>query len=300
MDLKNLNSFVHVAEAGSFTRAGRQLGYSQSTVSIQIKQLEEELGFRLFDRIGRTVRLTPRGQETLLYAQQICRMCQEMSLSGSQPHELTGELRLAAADSLCSLLFGERFARFRSQYPGIALQVMTAGTDTMFDLLDHNGADIVCTLDSHIFHADYIIATEERVDVHFVAPAEHPLAAAGTLNVETLLPHPFLLTEKGMSYRRLMDEELARRSLEILPVLELGRADIICRLVESGMGLSFLPDYVTEDAVRRGTVVRLDVPDCKVEVWMQLLYHRGKWLSPQMEAAITHLTAALQNDSSGF
>ena len=295
MDLKNLNTFVHVAETGSFTRAGERLGYSQSAVSIQIKQLETELGFRLFDRIGHTVRLTSRGEETLLYAQRICRMCQEMTLSGSRPHELTGELRLATGDSLCAHLFGSSFSHFREQYPGISLQVTAAGTDTLFDLLDHNGADIVCTLDSHIFHNDYIIAAEERVSVHFVAPAGHPLAKSGPLSVETLLSQPFLLTEKGMSYRRLMDETLARRSLEILPVLEMGRADIICRLVESGMGFSFLPDYVTEDPVRRGTVVRLDVPDCQVEVWAQLLYHRGKWLSPQMEAAIAHLTAALRS-----
>jgi len=300
MDLKNLSTFVHVAEAGSFTRAGERLGYSQSAVSIQIKQLETELGFRLFDRIGHTVRLTSRGQETLLYAQRICRMCQEMTLNGSHPHELTGELRLATGDSVCAHLFGRSFSRFREQYPGIALKVTTAGTDTLFDLLDHNGADIVCTLDSHIFHADYVIATEERVSVHFVAPAAHPLAKADTLSVEALLSQPFLLTEKGMSYRRLMDEALARRSLEIRPVLEMGRADVICRLVENGMGLSFLPDYVTEDAVRRGTVVRLAVPDCQAEVWLQLLYHRGKWLSPQMEAAIAHLTAALQNSPSGF
>ena len=136
--------------------------------------------------------------------------------------------------------------------------------------------------------------------VHFVAAASHPLAGQTGLSVEALLNEPFLLTEKGMSYRRLMDERLAKTSLQIQPVLEIGRADLICELVEQGLGLSFLPDYVTEDAVRRGTVVRLDVSGFAPDLWKQLLYHREKWLSPQMQAVISHLAEiplSIQNDS---
>ena len=78
MELRSLNTFIQVAESGSFSRAAEKLGYSQPTVSMQIKGLEEELGFRLFDRIGHTVRLTEQGREVLSQAQQICHMCQEL------------------------------------------------------------------------------------------------------------------------------------------------------------------------------------------------------------------------------
>ena len=106
-----------------------------------------------------------------------------------------------------------------------------------------------------------------------------------------LQTQPFLLTEKGMSYRRLLDEHLAQRDLEIQPGLEMGDADLICRLVEEDMGLSLLPDYVTEDAVRRGALVRLNVADFKAAVWKQLLYRRDKWVSLPMQAMIAHLSA---------
>jgi len=72
MEIKNLTTFVQVAELGSFSRAGERLGYSQPSVSVQIRQLEEELGFRLFDRIGHAVRLTDKGRDVLAYAQQVC------------------------------------------------------------------------------------------------------------------------------------------------------------------------------------------------------------------------------------
>lgn len=290
MDLRNLTTFIQVAELGSFTRAGEVLGYSQPTISVQIKQLEDELGARLFDRIGHTVRLTEKGHDLLVYAQRICRLCSEMEQEtrADEPH---GVIRIATADSICAPLFEHDFALFREKYPNISLKVVTAGTGELFNLLDHNEADIVCTLDSHIYSANYIIAAEEKVGVHFVASSDSPIARAESISVDELIAQPFLLTEKGMSYRRMLDELLAKNSVGIEPIFEMGRADIICELVERGIGVSFLPDYVTEKAVQRGTVKRLQVDGFEVELWKQLLYHRDKWVTPQMQAVIDHFAA---------
>ena len=165
----------------------------------------------------------------------------------------------------------------------------------MFRLLDHNDVDIICTLDNHIYNTNYVIADEEKIGVHFVVSSANPLAKKPALKIEDLLDQPFFLTEKGMSYRRLMDEMLARDSMEIQPVLETGRADLICDLVEKGIGISFLPDYVTEDAVCRGTLVRLNIPGYEPDLWKQILYHRDKWVSPQMQAVISHLSSLSLN-----
>ena len=83
MDIRNLTTFVHVAEQGSFSRAAERLGYSQPTISVQIRQLEQELGFRLFDRIGHAVRLTDQGHQALRHAHQVCLLCQQMSLGSA-------------------------------------------------------------------------------------------------------------------------------------------------------------------------------------------------------------------------
>ena len=295
MDLRSLNTFIQVAESGSFTRAGEKLGYSQPTISVQIKQLESELGVQLFDRIGHTIRLTDKGRDILLHAQRICHMCQEMELESSRHDEPRGTIRLAMGDSMCSALMDRHFPLFRKHYPNISLKVIAAGTDEMFRLLDHNDVDIICTLDNHIYNTNYVIADEEKIGVHFVVSSANPLAKKPALKIEDLLDQPFFLTEKGMSYRRLMDEMLARDSMEIQPVLETGRADLICDLVEKGIGISFLPDYVTEDAVCRGTLVRLNIPGYEPDLWKQILYHRDKWVSPQMQAVISHLSSLSLN-----
>ena len=146
----------------------------------------------------------------------------------------------------------------------------------MLTLVDHNEADLVLTLDSHIYNTEYVIVKEERVGVHFAAGAGYPLPLGAKLSVRDLCSHPFILTEKGMSYRRLLDERLAEMSLEIQPLLE------------QNLGISFLPDYVTAPKIAEGKLVILNVDDLDIAVWKQLLYHRNKWVSPQMESLIKH------------
>ena len=297
MDVRNLKTFLYAAELGGFTRAGEVLGYSQSTVSFQIKQLETELKVRLFERINRTVALTDAGREVLRYAQQMIRLTGELEKALKEEKSIAGHIRLAMADSLCPAFFKGDFKRFRRQYPHIALKIITAGTEEMFRLLDHNETDLVFTLDNHIYHVGYVNVWEEKISMHFVAGAAHPLARKAVLSIEDLLIYPFLLTDKGMSYRRLTDEKLAARSLEIVPVLEMGNTDQICRLVEEGVGISFLPDHVTKSAMLEGRLAYLPVADFDIDIWLQLLHHRDKWVSPAMEKVIGYcgeVKAALQ------
>ncbi len=290
MDLRSLDTFIQVAELNSFTKAGEKLGYSQPTISFQIKQLEKELGVQLFERIGHTITLTDAGRTALTQAQQICRLTQEMAQGKSDELEPKGVINLAMADSLCTPLIIKSFAKFRKLYPKISLNIKTAGTDELFRLLDHNEADIVCTLDNHIYSTSYIISSEEKIGVHFVCSAKNPLADAKEITIQDLLAQSFLLTEKGMSYRRLLDENFSRYSVEIHPTLEIGSTDLICKLVEENIGISFLPDYVTDLSVKKGKIVRLSVKDFNVELWKQLLYHRDKWMSLQLQAVINYLS----------
>ena len=287
MDIKNLTTFIYVAELRSFTKAADRLGFSQSTVSFQIKQLETELSCQLFERINHTVHLTEKGREVLEYAHQINRMTRE--LKDSMKEEVSsGYIRLAMADSLCTSLLSRDFLRFRELYPNISLKIIAAGTEEMFRLMNHNEADAILTLDNHIYNTEYRILREEKVRTFFVAGAGTRIASASSLSIEELLLQPFILTEKGMSYRRLLEEKLAELSLEVQPVLEIGSTELICSLVEQGAGISFLPEYVIKDRVKAGTLVCLPVSGLEIHVWKQLLYHRNKWVSPQMETVLKY------------
>lgn len=115
MDLRSLNTFIQVAELNSFSKAGEKLGYSQPTVSFHIKQLENELGLQLFERIGHTITLTDDGRNTLAYAQQICRLSDEMVSGKDENTNPKGTIHLAMADSLCAPLIIDKFSAFRKK-----------------------------------------------------------------------------------------------------------------------------------------------------------------------------------------
>lgn len=288
MDLKNLTTFIHVAELGSFTKAGVALGCSQSTISFQIRQLEEELSFPLFERINRTVVLTDKGREVLAYAHQIRQLTDELKQNIQSDRPRSVRIRVAMSDSLCNSLLEDNFQQFLQAHPGINLKIVAAGTEEMFRLLDHNEVDAILTLESHIYNTEYVIVREEEVAHHFVAAASSPLAKLRQIPPEELVHQRFILTEKGMSYRRLLDEQLAQRSLEIIPVLEIGNPHLICELVQQGVGISFLPDFVTEKAVKEEKLVYLEVPGIQVSIWKQLLHHRDKWISPQISSVLQY------------
>lgn len=289
MEIRNLISFVHVAELNSFTKAAKLLGYSQSTISFQIKQLETELNCMLFERINHTVSLTEKGRELLSYAQQISNLTEEFKQSLSNSRELSGHVHIVTPDSICEMMMSANYDDFYHHYPKIALKFSTADTDDMFRILDHNEADVIFTLDSHVYQKDYVIAKEERISTHFVAGAGFPLAGQKNLSVKDLIDYPFLLTEKRMGYRRIFDDALARMSLEIQPVLEIGRTDLITTSLERGVGISFLPDFVTSKKVSEGKLAYLDVVDFEIDIWKQLIYHKNKWISKHLEAFIQYV-----------
>lgn len=289
MEIRNLMTFVQVAELNSFTKAAELLDYSQSTVSFQIKQLETELDCLLFERINHTLTLTDKGRELLNYAQQVTRLTGEIRQSLSKKTQVEGYIHILTPDSLCEAMLLENYADFYARYPGIRLKFSTADTEDMFQILDRNEADAMLTLDSHVYQKDYIIAKEARLSTHFVAGAGSPLAQREEISVKELVREPFILTERGMGYRRVLDRQLAKLSLEIRPVLEVGRTDIITSLLETGGAVSFLPDFITQRKVREGSLVYLNVPNMELDIWQQLIYHRNKWISQALDVFLHYV-----------
>ena len=289
MELKNLITFIHVAELGSFTKAAEQLGYSQSTISFQIKQLEDELDCLLFERINHTITLTERGHELVSYAHQIRALTEDFKDSLTKEEECNGHIHIVTPDSVCEDMIYSRYIDFHNQYPNISIKFTTADTSVMFDMLDHNEADAIITLDSHSYRKDYVIAKEELLSMHFVASSKSKLAGKKDIKMQDIVNEPFVLTEYGQGYRRVFDKELAKKSLEIIPVLEIGRTDIITHIVAKSDMLSFLPDFVTKEAIEAGELCYLNVCDMKIDIWKQLIYHKNKWMSKTLKSIIEYI-----------
>ena len=289
MQLRNLITFIHVAELGSFTKAAEQLGYSQSTISFQIKQLEEELDCLLFERINHTVTLTERGHELVSCAHQIRALTEDFKEKNSAETEIAGHIHIVTPDSVCEEMVNEHYIDFHNKYPRLSLRFTTADTSVMFDMLDHNEADLIITLDRHSYNKDYVIAKEEQLPMHFVTSVKSKFAGKRGLSIRDIAGEPFILTEYGQGYRRVFDRELAKKSIEIAPVLEIGRTDMITSVLTKSDMISFLPDFVTKPLVDAGLLCYLDVTDMNIEIWKQLIYHKNKWMSRSLRTVIAYI-----------
>ena len=289
MELRNLITFIHVAELGSFTKAAEQLGYSQSTISFQIKQLEDELDCLLFERINHTITLTERGHELVSYAHKVRALTEDFKESLTDDEECSGHIHDVTPDSVCEDMIYSRYIDFHSKYPNISIKFTTADTAVMFDMLDHNEADAIITLDSHSYRKDYVIAKEEPLSMHFVASKKSRFAGKKNLKMRDIANEPFILTEYGQGYRKVFDKELAKKSIEITPVLEIGRTDIITHVVAKSDMISFLPDFVSRELIEAGELCYLDVVDMDIEIWKQLIYHKNKWMSKSLRTVIDYI-----------
>lgn len=289
MELRNLITFTHVAELGSFTKAAEQLGYSQSTVSFQIKQLEEELDCLLFERINHTITLTERGHELVSYAHQVRALTDEFKESLNEEEQLTGHIHIVTPDSICDDMINSHYIDFHKKYPSISICFTTGDSGVMLSMLDHNEADFIITLEGHLYNKDYVIAKEELVPMHFVASANSAFAGKKNLSIKDIINEPFILTENGQGYRRVFDRELAKMSLEITPVLEIGRTDIITAMLTESDMISFLPDFVTKELIDSGALCYLDVCDVHIDIWKQLIYHKNKWMSKSLKTFIDYV-----------
>ena len=289
MELRNLVTFINVAEHGSFTKAAELLGYSQSTISFQIKQLEDELNCLLFERINHTIALTERGRELVTYAHQICALTDEFKENFIDDKECKGHIHIVTPDSICEEMITAHYADFHQKYPSISVCFSTGDSGVMLNMLDHNEADVIITLDHRLYNKDYVIAKEQQLPMHFVASSASKFAGRKNLSIKDIINEPFILTENGQGYRRVFDRELAKHSLEITPILEIGRTDIIVSLIAENNMISFLPDFVTKPFIDEGKLCYLDVSDINVDIWKQLIYHKNKWLSKSLKIFIDYV-----------
>lgn len=289
MDLRNLITFIHVAELGSFTKAAEQLGYSQPSISFQIKQLEEEFGCLLFERMNHTITLTEKGHELVACAHQIRALTDGFKESVESDSQHNGLIHVVTPDSVCEEMINSHYIDFHNKYPNIAIRFTTGDSAVMLDMLDHNEADVIITLDHHLYNKDYVIAKEQQLSMHFVASSKSKFAGKKNLSINDIINEPFILTEHGQGYRRVFDRELAKKSLEITPFLEIGRTDMITSMLTQSNMISYLPDFVTQPLIDSGELCYLDVRDLNIDIWKQLIYHKNKWMSKSLKAFIEYV-----------
>ena len=284
MEFREISTFLQVAQYQSFSKAARQLGYSQAAVTIQIKQLEHELGVHLFDRIGKQISLTHQGQVFYQYAVSIRNDLERAKNAVSDPSTLSGKLCLGTIESICASIFPDLLAEYHRLHPEVTISIVTDSPGVLLDRMNENAIDIVYLLDRRIYDNRWCKTLEEPEENIFVASPDHELALIEReLELDEVLRFPFFLTEKDASYRHMLEQYLASINRSVKPFLEIGSTEFIIHMLLKNTGISFLPKFTVQRELQQKQLTALNVRGFQMQTWRQIFYHKDKWVTREMQ-----------------
>lgn len=278
MDTRLVRSFQAVVECGSYAKAAERLGYTQSTITVHMKQLEAELGVALFERIGRKMVLTEKGLEALEMATDLIVAEDRLLALNGLAESLTGTLRVDVPETVICFAMDDIIAEFREAAPAVTLCLRDRTCLQVSDNLRSGECDLGISYAFDWQPEDFAIEEVARtsvsivVSVHGEAPA---LDVAGSR-----IAVPFIIDEPDSAIRRAFERYLADGGCVLEETIELWSSQAIRRLVELGMGFSVFPAFVVSGGLSQGKLI--EVPCAfKSESFPLFLGHRKThWMTP--------------------
>lgn len=234
MELRQLRYFLKALELLNFTESARSLNVSQSSLSQQIIQLEEELGLPLFDRIGKKVYATEAGLQFSVYARQTLASVRDgrqivQDLAGLK----TGELVIGATPAMSALLVSTLTA-FSGRYPNIRIKVTFGTSDELLEKLQASELDIALTFHENNWESTFSAKRLFDSSVMLVVSSTSPLADRKSIGFRKIGSLPLALPAKGYSTRPFIDTMLAELCPEAMVHIEINDISTLFRLVETG------------------------------------------------------------------
>ncbi|MCE5285902.1 MAG: LysR family transcriptional regulator [Pelosinus sp.] len=293
MYIRNLATFITVARLLSFGEAARMLNYSQSTVSEQIRSLEEELGVRVFERMGRKVFLTEQGKRLLPYAQRLVRDTENLKNLFSNDEEISGTILIGAAETLCAFWLPPILKEYRTLYPHVQINIKVGNCVEFPQWLQQNLVDVAFSLQDNYKEPQLREQTLFIGDTMLIAAPDHELAALEVLEIGDLTNQTLLMPEGYSGYPMDLKLLLEKEQVQTNTILEFGSLESIKQCVKNGLGISLLPEIAVAEEVKRGEIVKLNWLSASISIKAQMVFHRDKWLSSPLAALESLILAKL-------
>ncbi len=281
MEIRQLRAFVSIAELGTFTAGAQRVHITQAAISMQIRQLENELGARLFVRAPRRVMLTEAGEQLLLRARQILRdhdaAIEEIAdLAGAE----RGRLRVGSASAMVTTdVLPKLLRQTRQQHARAEITVASGTSESLVQQILGGELDVAFVslpveargINTERLNQDQLVA---------IASPHHRLAKQKTIDAFTLAGEKLILGERGGNTRRLIDQFFAQAGVTLHVSMELSRQQAIRRMVEEDMGVGIVPLHAVRDDVEKGRLVRWWIEGAQINWELGIARLTGGYESP--------------------
>lgn len=300
MDIRKLDVFCKVVELKSFTRAARAVLLSQPTVSDHIRQLEEELGQKLVDRLGRQAEPTPAGRLLYDYASRILRLQQEtLEALARFGGRLSGETVIGASTIPATYILPPLVGAFRRSHPEVTVAVQISASHDIARKVLAGEYDL--GLVGAVWNERGLEWTELFTDtLVLVARPDHPLAGRGPVSLDDLCGQDYVCREPGSGTRKVIGallEAAGRRETDLRRVALFGGNEAVREAVKAGVGVSMLSRRSVAADLAAGALVEIPLQGVSGERPFYLLRRRNRQLPPSAAALAEHLLAAATRDA---
>jgi len=291
MTIRQLEVFLAIARAQSFSRAGERIHLSQPTLSQHMKELEDELGVPLFIRHTRSVSLTEAGRVFEDYATRVVATLAAGKQAIAEIDGLQrGSLIVGASTTPGTYVLPARIAKFRAQYPGITV-VLRIGNSRSVEERVRDGEVDVAVIGGHVLGpGERCVAAGIVDELQLVVPPNYPMKS-GALSPERLARERLLIREEGSATRQATERALQQAGVTVRPAMELDHTETIKRAVMAGLGVAFISRYAVEDELRTGRLRTLSVQRMKIRRHFHVIHDERRPLSASARAFTSSLEA---------
>jgi DNA-binding transcriptional LysR family regulator len=295
LDSRQLRAFATLARTGSFTLAAKELYLSQSAVSHSMKALEQDVGCRLLDRLGKKVSLTQAGEQLLHHAEKIL---SEMSEARASLEQLgkwgRARLRIGASPTACQYILPSVLREFKESFPRCLISVEPGDTPEAIELLRNNRIDLALALEPK---------NEEKMEFHplfademvFLTSPAHPWAMSGRVVREEIPRQNYVLYNKNSYTFRLVEEYFRVEDMVLNTVIEFGSMDAIKELVKLGLGVSILAPWIAQKELHEKSLVSVPLGRRKLKRTWGIMHWKGRRLSLAEETFVSLCRTATED-----
>ena len=296
IDSRQLKAFAALARLGSFTVAAKELFLSQSAVSHSMRALEEDIGCRLFDRVGKKVFLTQAGEQLQIHAEKVLK---EMNTARASLLQLgkwgKSRLRVGASTTACQHIIPAVLLEFKRHYPDCTLTIEPGDSHQMVEGVMENRIDLAIGLEPR---------TEQPLDFHplfedelcFIVGRQHPWAAHGRPVREEIPRQNYILYDRHSITFHLIEQYFREENMVLNTFIELGSMEAIKELVRVNIGISIVAPWIARDEIQNGSLVPISLGRRKLRRRWGILHFKERRLGMAEEtflATCRQVTARL-------
>ena len=284
MDVRDLQVFLSVARHLNYTRAAEEVNLSQPSVSVRMRELERDLGLKLFEQLGKKIALTEAGDLLVPYAGRVIAAMADARDAIDQMQGLErGSLRIGASTTPGMYLVPRTIAHFKRRYPKINVQLTVKDTRQIEEGVIRNEFDFGF-VGGHLSGDEVEVVPWTTDELVLIVPLGHRLAGKRIVKPDDLSSEKFIFREQGSATRAVVATHLRKSRIELEAVIEMANPESVKKAVQNGLGIAFISSFAVETELKAKTLVAVKIRNLEIRRELKIVYRKDKQLSPAAKA----------------